>query len=320
MAKNFMRLVRMMLMDLYRMRMLTLKYLHSFPIWKFCTSKQNASSEFRHRELLNRVTTLKAEQKGLYEIQKSLSVIFDTKSLRDLFERCFASTSGIDEAEKYQHLTESAARSGISTKEVKRSLFCFVLKKCYLLAELDNELNRHSRLLKANKVRKVKKGMKILFSIFSETFLHLQDIVDECWLYFNTEQKQFFKQLAAMLVEVDFNYKIQQLLDKKKHTASLSSFNKSYLNFCLNTQNFVNTVSRVDRCSTTRTLNNPVVEIADVLLDFSPKEFHSDETEYLFNTSAKNAQRLNTAIQRAKLGVVKPKTLEQLYQDLNIEG
>jgi hypothetical protein len=222
-------------------------------------------------------------------------------SLKHLFyESCLTSDSS-PSIEKHEILSEIAASQGICVSEVKDK-FPALRQKLHEIVKISKAMGRQRRIFKtASSVRKKKKAIKKFLSLATQRLKIMIEITDTLWDYLPISGKEWVEDLAYFFIPLRVDDSIEKIRKNSGVFGTHTNFDNLFLYFFDAISQFLRSVSQKAAGK----------DLSDQVL----RDQNIDETEYLFR-SRKNAERLNTAIERSKLGITKPMTLDELYREL----
>lgn len=267
-----------------------------------------------------------AEQLGLSYSQKNEKLAKLQIQMRDL-RRLSKAINSLGVLGLFNEVTQISSNFRVLEREVNQELDVLNAVKPKFKFELFNiQIELSKKVLKpstqvvrekvaqldsiANKLIQIEEELKkkeyYFFELLISFFELLTNCVEEFWNFFTPKYHFYFKDWAYEIYEM--RVKNYQLKSNRVDELDNLRFD-TYCAFL----SFVETVTELAGLEDPEALNLGLAEqkVASRLKYTDNKSGEViDETDYLFNTSSKNAQRLNAAIERVKLGVVKPKTLE----------
>jgi hypothetical protein len=248
-------------------------------------------------------TEQERQNQGKEKLDQELaeSLVEPDPSLKHLFfESCFTSDSspGI---EKREILSEIAANRGVSIDKVKNE-FPTLRRKLHEIVKISRLITKQKKILQtSSNLRKNKKALKKLVSLGTKRLEVVIEITDNLWDYLLISGKNWLEELAFSFVFLKIDDKIEEIQKKFQNSGKPTDLDKLFLSLLAADSRFLKSISEkaIGRGLREKDLNDQNI----------------DETDYAF-ASERDADRLNRAIERSKLGITKPMTLDELYQKL----
>jgi hypothetical protein len=222
-------------------------------------------------------------------------------SLKHLFYESCLTLDSSPSIEKHEILCEIAAIQGICVDKVKNK-FPVLRQKLQEIVKVSKAIEKQKRIFRSSSsLRKTKRAIKRFLSFATRRMEIIIEITDNLWDYLPISGKEWIESLAYSLISLRADDVIEKIQRNSESFRKATKFYKFLLCFSSAISRFLRSVSHK---AAGRDLSEQVLRDQNI-----------DETEYLFH-SKKNAERLNAAIERSKLGVTKPMTLDELYREL----